>query len=162
MFQTPGFQTTRKCIVQFLPSILQVIPQISKVKLNSLKSIVTYIFITFYQKALSPVTECYGNKLYGVMPPIMVEEQFLCIRKDIQRWWLSNGSKEVGEASGGIFITAPRPLCWYTICITVLGNTGDAVRKRVDEVLLYLSKQLLYMLKIFHRNRRAPFRQYML
>ena len=68
------FQTTRKCIVLFFPSILQVIPQISKVKFTSLKSVVTYVSTIFYQKALSPGAECYGNKLYGVMPPVTVEE----------------------------------------------------------------------------------------
>ena len=65
-------QTTRTCNVQFLPgnSILQVIPQISKVKLTSLKSTDTYASIIFYQKALSPGAECYGNKFYDVMPTI--------------------------------------------------------------------------------------------
>ena len=64
----------KECIVQFIPRILQVIPQISKVKLTSLKSIVTYAFIIFYQKALPPGAECYANKLYGVMPPIAAED----------------------------------------------------------------------------------------
>ena len=61
-------------IVQFLLSILQVIPQISKVKITSSKSVVTYVSMIFDQKALSPGAECYGNKLYGVTPPITAEE----------------------------------------------------------------------------------------
>ena len=64
----------KECIVQFIPHILQVIPQISKVKLTSLKSIVTYAFIIFYQKPLPPGAECYANKFYGVTSPIAAEE----------------------------------------------------------------------------------------
>ena len=71
-------------IVQFLLSILHVIPKISKVKLTSSKSVVTYVSMIFDQKGLSPGAECYDNKLYGVMPPITVGEATVSVQKDIQ------------------------------------------------------------------------------
>ena len=60
-------------------------PQISKVELTSLKSFVTHVSMVFYQKALSPGAECHGGKLYGVMPPITVEEATaFCLERYLQ------------------------------------------------------------------------------
>ena len=134
-------------IVQFLLSILQVIPQISKVKLTSSKSVVTYVSMIFDQKALSPGAECYGNKLYGVMPPITVEEATaLCSEgySDMhhkliddfrmrRRKWVKQAEVFLLQLLD-LYVAIP-------FAVQYLETSGDssAVRKRVNEVLLCLN-----------------------
>ena len=63
--------------------------------------------MVFYHKALSPGAACHGNKLYGVVPPVTVEETTaLCSEGYSEIYEFQMGRRNV-EASGGILSQLP-------------------------------------------------------
>ena len=61
-------------IVNFIESLQQLSQSLKTIKVISPLSSATYCDVIFDCKALNPGTEVYQDKLYGVMPPIDVEE----------------------------------------------------------------------------------------
>ena len=61
-------------IVNFIESLQQLSQSLKTIKVISPLSSTTYCDVIFDCKALNPGTEVYQDRLYGVMPPIDVEE----------------------------------------------------------------------------------------
>ena len=78
-------------IVQFLISLLDILPCLTKVKISTNDSKVIFVSTIFDQKALSPGAGKYGNTLYEVLPAIIsTDADDLCKDVDSYSYVLKN------------------------------------------------------------------------